>query len=122
MSRPIPPEPEIIVKGNDGHMPQRGVWRYDAFYVSPAMFASATVEYRIRVMDRRPDSLSVVVYDANATLLEIWGTDGELLPEYSNDDPLHTHQWDIVKIAVLDWFWAYDVNKVTKLELEALNR
>lgn len=122
MKRPIPPEPEITVKGNEGHMPQRGMWRYEAFYVSPTTFVSATVEYRIRVTDRRPDSLHVTVYDARATLTEIWGPDGELLPECSNDHPMHPHQWDVVKISVLDWFWAYDVHKVTKLELEALKQ
>ena len=115
MSRPIPREPEIIVKGNDGYMSQSGVWQYDAFYVNDSTFVFATVEYRIDLRDEKPESISAVVWDAECVLHEAWGPDGKLI------DVSAALQF-ICRTAVLDWFWSYDAFKVTKLELEALNR
>lgn len=115
MSRPIPPKPAFIVKGNEGHMPRLGMWKYDAFHVNESTFVSATVEYRIDVTDRRPESISAVVWDAEFILHETWGPDGQLIDV---SDVIRF----ICHTAVLEWFWAHDVHKVTKLELEALKQ
>ena len=114
MKRVIPPKPEFIVKGNDGHMPRRGVWQYDAFYVNDSTFVFATVTYRVNLRDCRPDSLTIVVCDAECLLQEVWGPDGELIDATAE---LRL----ICRENILDWFWEYDANKIMKLELKVQN-
>ena len=123
--RPVPPKPAIVVTGNEGHMPKRGVWRYDAFYVSETTFVSAEVDYEVIITDKRPESIQAVLHDANVRLIEVWGPDGELLFDCSKENSSLKYQTMVAFIcrkAVLDWFWAYHVQKITKMELEDFSR
>ena len=108
MSRPIPEMPRVI--GNDGHMPESGKWRYDAFWLNESRFASAELQYSRFVWTGEDGARHCEIRNLRILSFECWDRTGNIV------DPGFLER-NILQNQMMNWFWDYDSSRASYLEI-----